>query len=151
MIQWSWGEKKVRGLAVGLLLGAAALAASPLPAAPGPGAHSAFLEGRLLSVPGEGPVVRSRGKDQPLSAITPYLFHTLQDKRLANREVRLEGTAKGDGTFEVAQLFTVKDGKLYRVRYFCRTCNLAALEPGNCVCCQQPTELQEIPVAASAD
>jgi hypothetical protein len=22
----------------------------------------------------------------------------------------------------------------------------SALEPGNCVCCQQPTELQEIPV-----
>jgi hypothetical protein len=151
MIQWSFGAKKVRRLAaVGLLLGAAALAASPLPAAQGPGAHSAFLEGRLVSVPGVGPAVRLRGKDQPLTATTPYLFHTLQDKRLANRAVRLEGTAKADGTFEVAQVFTVKEGKLYRVRYFCRTCNIAALQPGDCVCCQQPTELQEIPVADHA-
>jgi hypothetical protein len=85
-------------------------------------------------------------KDQPLSATTTYLFHTLLDKRLANREVRLEGTVKADGTFEVERLYTVRNGKLYRVRYFCKVCNLEALEPGDCVCCQQPTELQEIPV-----
>jgi len=70
----------------------------------------------------------------------------LLDKRLANREVRVEGTMQADGTFEAERLYTVKDGKLYRVRYFCKTCNIEALEPGDCVCCQQPTELQEIPV-----
>jgi len=86
------------------------------------------------------------GKDQPLSGYTPYVYHTLQDKRLANREVRLEGVMKADGTFQVERLYTVKDGRLYRVRYFCKICNIEALEPGNCVCCQQPTELQEIPV-----
>jgi len=108
---------------------------------------SVSLTGKLLSVPDHGLVLRTSKKDYPLAARTSYLFHTLQDKRLAGREVRLEGTTKADGNFEVAKLFTIRDGKLYRVRYFCEVCNIEALEPGLCVCCQQPTELQEIPVA----
>ncbi|HKS96865.1 MAG TPA: hypothetical protein VJV74_12150, partial [Terriglobia bacterium] len=83
----------------------------------------------------------------PLAATSSYLLHTLEDQRLANREVRLEGAMKADGRFEVAHLFTLRDGKLYRVRYYCNVCNIAALEPGRCVCCQRPTELQEIPVS----
>jgi hypothetical protein len=133
-------------LVMGLIVCAAALAASPCYAAQGAAPHLVALEGKLLSIPGEGPVLRIHEKDQPLSATTTYLFHTLLDKRLANREVRLEGTTKADGTFEVERLYTVRNGKLYRVRYFCKVCNLEALEPGDCVCCQQPTELQEIPV-----
>ncbi len=107
------------------------------------------LEGKLIDLPGKGPVLKTPGKVQPLSAITPYLFHTLQDKRLASREVRVEGRPQADGTFQVEWLYTIRDGKLYRVRYFCKTCNIVALEPGKCVCCQQPTELQEIPVTNS--
>jgi hypothetical protein len=130
-----------------LLVCAAALAVSPLHAAQSAARHLGALEGELLSIPGEGPVLRIHEKDQPLSATTSYLFHTLLDKRLVNREVRVEGTTKADGTFEVERLYTVRNGKLYRVRYFCKVCNIEALEPGDCVCCQQPTELQEIPVS----
>jgi hypothetical protein len=126
------------------------LTVSPLTAAQAAAPHLAVLEGTLLSTSADCPLVRAHGKDQPLSAYTTQLYHTLQDKRLANREVRLEGTMKGDGTFQVERLYTVKDGRLYRVRYFCKVCNIEALEPGNCVCCQQPTELQEIPVTGDA-
>ena len=129
-----------------LLVWTAVLTASPLYAAQGGPRHLAALAGKLLSISGQGPTLRINEKDQPLSATTTYLFHTLLDKRLANREVRLEGTTKADGTFEVERLYTVRNGKLYRVRYLCKVCNLEALEPGDCVCCQQPTELQEIPV-----
>jgi len=91
-------------------------------------------------------MLKTNGKEVALSANTTYLFHTLQDKRLDGREVHLEGTPQPDGSFQVEWLFTLKHGKLYRVRYFCPRCNIVALEPGDCVCCQQPTELQEIPV-----
>jgi hypothetical protein len=114
-----------------------------------PAGAATFLNGKLETLPGTGLVLGTAKKDYPLFARTTYLFHTLQDKRLANRQVRLEGTTKADGTFEVAKLFTVRNGKLYRVRYYCEVCNIEALEPGNCVCCQQPTELQEIPVDES--
>ena len=134
------------GVAIGLIACAAVLTAPSTGSAQGTPRHLAALEGKLLSTPGECPVLQIHGKDQPLSATTTYLYHTLLDKRLANREVRVEGTMKADGTFEAERLFTVKEGRLYRVRYFCKVCNIVALEPGNCVCCQQPTELQEIPV-----
>lgn len=111
-------------------------AARPLPA----------VQGKLLNLAGAGPTLHAPKKDYRLAGKTSYLFHTLQDKRLLNREVRLEGRELPDGAFEVEMLYTVRDGKLYRVRYYCEVCNIEALEPGDCVCCQQPTDLQEIPV-----
>jgi len=105
------------------------------------------LEGKLLATAPGGPFVATGGKQVRLSAKFPFLLHTLEDKRLEGREVRLEGTTEPDGSFEVERLFTVKDGKLFKVRYYCEVCNIAAVEPGNCVCCQRPTELQEIPVS----
>ncbi len=104
------------------------------------------VQGKLLSAAGTGPILRIRGKDISLESKNSFLFHTLEDKRLRDREVRLEGTSKPDGSFEVERLYTVHNGKLYRVRYYCEVCNIEALEPGDCVCCQQPTELQEVPV-----
>lgn len=109
------------------------------------------LQGQLTLLPGNQPAVKVGGKVTPLAAEYAYLLHTLQDKRLAGREVRLEGSMKPDGTFDAAKLFTVRDGKLFRVRYYCEVCNIEAEQPGKCVCCQQPTELQEIPVGRAAD
>jgi len=103
------------------------------------------LEGKLEATRSDCPLLKINGREQGLSADTPHLLHTMQDKRLDGREVRLEGIAQPDGSFEVHWLYTVHNGKLYRVRYYCATCNIVALEPGLCVCCQQPTELQEIP------
>lgn len=126
----------------------ALLLPATLLAAPGQ-AHRATvtLEGKL-AMGQHGPELREHAnKDIRLAAVSSYLLHTLEDPRLLNREVRLEGSMKPDGSFEAARLFTVRDGKLYRVRYYCDVCNIAALEPGRCVCCQRPTELQEIPVS----
>ncbi len=126
---------------------AVALAASPALAKGSEVKLPLPLEGKLVEVPGTGPALRVGHHDYPLSARTSWLFHTLQDKRLVNREIRAEGQWEPDGTLQVSEFYRVKDGKLYRVRYYCATCNIQALEPGNCVCCQAPTELQEIPVA----
>lgn len=105
-----------------------------------------IVQGKLLNSLGSAPVLKTKEKEFPLTGRTVWLLHTLQDKRLADREIRVEGEWQPDGTLKVNQLYTVRDGKLYRVRYFCEICNIEALEPGDCVCCQQPTELQEIPV-----
>ncbi len=104
------------------------------------------LQGKLIVVGGRSALKTAKG-DYTVGAQSSYLLHTLQDEHLLNREVRVEGTLRPDGTFEAAHLFTVRDGKLFKVRYYCSICNIAALEPGNCVCCQRPTELQEIPLS----
>jgi len=132
-----------------LLVALASLAMAALSPAPGqsptPTVHES-LQGSLTVVQGGQPTLRTAKRDYTLSAKNSYLSHTLRDERLLNREARVDGTLKPGGTFEVAHLFTVKNGKLYKVRYYCDICNIAALEPGNCVCCQRPTELQEIPL-----
>ena len=110
---------------------------------------STTLEGRLSSAPGRVSVLRTSNKDYRLTATASYVLHTLQDKRLNGREIRAEGTVKPDGSFTVQKFFTVHNGKLYRVRYYCETCNIVAFEPGRCVCCQQPTELQEVPIESA--
>ena len=145
--RWSIPNACVKWIAAGMILCATSAASSTPRAAQGVAPRLTVLQGKLLSTSGDCPVLRIHEKDKPLSANTTYLYRTLQDKRLADREVQLEGTMKADGTFEVQRLYTVKDGKLYRVRYFCKTCNIVALGPGDCVCCQQPTELQEVSVA----
>ena len=141
------GTNRVRGrgvivvLALSSLLGPCLWAAQVKPLT--------TVQGKLITTRGDCPLLGSSGQERALSADTPYLLHTLQDKRLEGREVRLEGIPLPDGSFEVHWLYTVHAGKLFKVRYFCATCNIVALEPGNCVCCQQPTELQEIPAEKS--
>ena len=103
------------------------------------------IQGTLLTTRGDCPLVKTNGHEHAISSDNPHLYHTMQDKRLDGREVRLEGTERPDGSVDVQWLYTVHNGRLFRVRYFCATCNIVALEPGLCVCCQQPTELQEVP------
>lgn len=146
--QGLWNDR-TRSACGRLLWSVLMCAASCVARSAGPAAYAnapLALQGTLLSVPGTGPVLRIHGKDTTLAGNTSFLFHILQDKRLVKREVRLEGEMKPDGTFEVQRLYTVRNGKFYKIRYFCEVCNIEALEPGDCVCCQAPTELQEIPV-----
>jgi hypothetical protein len=104
------------------------------------------LQGKLLFIQGTGPVVKTTTKQVPLAGRYEYIFRTLEDKRLRDDEVRLIGEFVADGNFRVDDIFTIHHGEVYRVRYFCETCNIVGLGPGRCVCCQQPTELQEVPV-----
>jgi hypothetical protein len=104
------------------------------------------LQGKLLFIQGTGPVVKTAKKQYPLAGRNKYVFSTLEDKRLRDDEVRLKGKMREDGNFQVDDLYTIHHGELYRIQYYCETCNIVGLGPGRCVCCQQPTELQEIPL-----
>ena len=70
---------------------------------------------------------------------------TMRDPRLAGRTWELRGAKGEDGRFIVERLFTVKDGELHRVTYYCEICHITTHEPGLCMCCQGDTELREIP------
>ena len=143
------GGRKLRGILARGLLCVGCLAyclIPPLCAGQVAGPKSVTLQGKLVNTPGSAPVLKTKEKVLSLSGRTVWLLHTLQDKRLADREIRVEGEWQPDGTLKVNHFYTLHSGKLFRVRYFCEICNIEALEPGECVCCQQPTELQEIPV-----
>jgi hypothetical protein len=139
------GRLRHSGLVLFLLCGVVlCFAASPAKAADVQGQQT--LQGKLLFVEGTGPVVKTATREYSLAGRYHYIFQTLGDKRLRNDEVRLEGKFLADGNFQVDNIFTIHHGEVYRVRYFCETCNIVGLGPGRCVCCQQPTELQEVPL-----
>ncbi|HZT69765.1 MAG TPA: hypothetical protein VFC10_08460 [Terriglobia bacterium] len=136
-----------RAGAAALLLCTAALFFAPVPARPADTSDSQqTLEGKLVNAQGTCPLLKTATKSVPLAGRYDYIFRTLEDKRLGNDDVRLEGKYLADGNFQVDTIYTIHHGELYRVRYYCETCNIVGLGPGKCVCCQQPTELQEVPV-----
>ena len=139
-------QKTLVTLLATLSVAAGVLAANPPRPATASRPTKAILRGKLIQLQGTKPAIETSGKQIMLAGMNHYIFRTLQDKRLANDKVELHGHELADGFFQVDSLYTLHHGKRYWIRYYCETCNIAALAPGHCVCCQQPTELQEIPV-----
>jgi hypothetical protein len=132
-------------------LSALSLAASSVKGSTVSGEPFSVLQGTLVVAGQSAARLATRTGDIVLNSESPSLLHTLQDPRLNGRLVRLEGRANADGSFDASHLYIVRDGKLYKLRYYCHVCNIAATEPGPCVCCQRPTDLEEIPVSEVTD
>ena len=47
---------------------------------------------------------------------------------------------------EVIRFYAVKDGVVHELYYYCDTCYIRAVAPGNCDCCQAPVVLIEKPL-----
>lgn len=69
---------------------------------------------------------------------------TMRDPQLAKRLWELRGHHQDGGRFAVEKIFTVKDGELHRVTYYCEICHITTHEPGPCMCCQGDTDLREL-------
>lgn len=104
------------------------------------------IRGTLSEVAGKGPELAMSQREYILSGQSPYILHVLEDKRLVNQELQLEGTPGPGGVFVVSRLYAVKNGKLYKIQYYCQVCNIIYVQPGHCYCCGRETELQEVPV-----
>ncbi len=70
---------------------------------------------------------------------------TMRDPQLRERTWEVRGQRDGDGALRVEKIFTVKDGTLHRVTYYCVICHITTHEPGLCMCCQGDTDLRELP------
>lgn len=110
------------------------------------GASLMTIRGTLSEVAGKGPELAMPQRDYILSGQSPYILHVLEDKRLINQELQLEGMPGPGGVFVVSRLYAVKNGKLYKIQYYCQVCNITYVQPGHCYCCGRETELQEVPV-----
>ena len=74
-----------------------------------------------------------------------YTSAVVGDNRIHGWELRVEGRWKGADTVQVERLFSVRDGRLHKVTYYCHICNITSYKPGRCDCCQEPTEVREVP------
>lgn len=109
-------------------------------------ADNHVLRGRIRQEAGKPPVVQSsEGKSYAVSG-DDFTRAQMADPKLNGREVELEGRFARPGQFDALKLFTIKDGKRYRVTYWCDVCSIRTHMPGLCMCCQGETELQELPV-----
>lgn len=124
-----------RALAAGVVAVAAVAAAGP-----------AAIRGALEPAAADAPLrfVGAAGEAVELVA-DESLERTLRDPRLATRTWELRGQILEDGRFSVERIFTVKDGELHRVTYYCVICHITTHEPGRCMCCQGDTDLRELP------
>lgn len=68
------------------------------------------------------------------------------DPALAGKDLLIKGRVfPGTQVFEPTRLQSVKSGKIYDLYYWCSTCSIRAIEPGECMCCRGPMELKETP------
>lgn len=108
-------------------------------------AAATTLQGRLVK-PTDGDPIQLVSADGPVTLVVDELQDaTMRDPQLADRTWQVRGHESTGGGFKVDRAFTVKDGKLYRVTYYCEICHITTYDPGRCMCCQEGTELREIP------
>ncbi len=130
-----------------LLAAAVATFCAPSQARTGTETKPASIEGIVIVEKGKPTLLQSQGKSIPLSAGDGSIADTIQDPRVSGKQLKVVGEFRKDGSFEVSDLFVVHPDGLYRIIYFCNICHITAFRPGNCVCCQRPTELQEVPLS----
>lgn len=104
-----------------------------------------ILRGTLAATQG-GPEIKTPEKSYVLAGQSPYLLRVLEDKRLLNQELEVEGAPEASGAFVVDRIYAVHHGKLYKIQYYCDVCNITYIQPGHCYCCGKETKLQEVPV-----
>jgi hypothetical protein len=69
------------------------------------------------------------------------------DKRLRDRPMELHvQKLPGLPFVRLIDVYSFKDGKKYRVDYWCAICAITTYQPGPCPCCQDEIELRERPV-----
>jgi hypothetical protein len=70
-----------------------------------------------------------------------------KDKGLLNRPMRLAARQiPGTTMLQVVNVHSINKGQLYDVFYWCDTCSIRCLEPGDCACCGAKVEFREVPV-----
>lgn len=109
-------------------------------------AGSQILRGRLAGAVDGEPLRLLTLDGEPVELVADSgLDRTLRDPQLADRTWELRGSLLDDGRFGVERIFTVKDGQIHRVTYYCLICHITTHEPGICMCCQGDTDLRELP------
>ena len=69
-----------------------------------------------------------------------------EDKRLHARELQVRAWNRGQNRLEIIKVYSIKNGQLFTIHYFCSTCNIKAFVGGLCWCCQEEFEFRETPV-----
>jgi len=70
-----------------------------------------------------------------------------EDDAVRTRTLAVRARATASGEIETIKVYSVREGRLFDLDYFCEVCNVVAYAPGLCVCCRQPLVLRERPLS----
>ena len=74
------------------------------------------------------------------------------DKRLHKKELIIKGrTFPKTHILEAMTLYSIHDGVVHALYYYCETCAIRASAPKDCECCQEPVELVEKRIGTFTD
>ncbi|MDE0685934.1 MAG: hypothetical protein OXI63_23655 [Candidatus Poribacteria bacterium] len=69
------------------------------------------------------------------------------DERLPEKDLVIKGRVfPKTQLLEVTRFYSIRDGVLHDLYYYCDTCYIRTVAPGNCDCCQAPVVLIERPL-----
>ena len=69
------------------------------------------------------------------------------DERLREKDLVISGRVfPRTQLLEVTRFLSIRDGVLHDLYYYCDTCYIRTVAPGNCDCCQAPVVLIERPL-----
>ncbi len=78
---------------------------------------------------------------------TKYSEALFVDHRFREKELLLKGRVFPDTQiFEPTTIRSIRNGIVQDIYYYCDVCDIQAVVPGPCECCQGPTELVEKPL-----
>jgi hypothetical protein len=82
------------------------------------------------------------GRLHPFLA-TDELANIFEDRRVRERDLLVRAREAAAHALEIIKVFSVKDDRLYDLRYYCEVCHINAYVPGPCPCCGREMELVE--------
>jgi hypothetical protein len=68
------------------------------------------------------------------------------DDQVRERELSVRARKTASDELETVKVYSVRNGKLNDLDYFCEVCNIVAYAPGLCPCCRRPMVLRETPL-----
>lgn len=78
---------------------------------------------------------------------TPLSKALFVDKRLHEKDLIVNGRIfPNSQLLEVLSFMSIRDGVVHELYYYCDTCFIRTVAPGNCDCCQAPVVLMEKPL-----
>jgi len=78
---------------------------------------------------------------------TPLSNALFIDKRLHEKDLIINGRVfPNSQLLEVLRFMSIRDGVVHELYYYCDTCYIRTVAPGNCDCCQAPVVLMEKPL-----
>lgn len=74
------------------------------------------------------------------------LANLFKDARVRQRRFQIKVWTRDDAYVDIVKIYSIKQGRLYDIYFYCPVCSIRSYEAGDCWCCHQPYELREVPV-----